>query len=371
MTQRSGAEIIVPIQVLRAVAALAVTIIHCQADLIRFGGWKAEPTPVLQTLGGAGVELFFVISGFIMVYASERLFGRADGPWIFFTHRVIRIVPLYWFVTTIYLALILLVPAFEKGYPAAFIAASYLFIPMARPDGVMEPLVGQGWTLNYEMLFYVIFAMTVFASRRAAVAIASLVLVGAIVVGQIYAPLPPLLHTWTQPILFHFVIGMAIGLAYCEGARLPAFPSWVLMIAGAVLALRLPGLPDFGWGIPFALLVAGATFGRFSPRGPVWHWLSVIGSASYALYLFHAITSRAVVFTLLWLGLDVSRAPLLYHAMAVVAATVAAVAIYYVFERPVTRALRRLAPAPASRSSELPVPPEPGAEVVPLRKIAS
>jgi exopolysaccharide production protein ExoZ len=242
---------------------------------------------------------------------------------------------------------------------------------MARPDGIVEPLVGQGWTLNFEMLFYVIFAMTVFASRRAAVAIATLVLVGAIFIGQSFVPSSPLLQTWTSPILLHFVLGMLIGLAYCEGVRLPALPSWALMIAGAILALRLPGLPVFGWGIPFALLVAGATFGRFSPRGPIWHWLSVIGSASYALYLFHAITSRAVVFTLLWLGLDISRAPILYHAMAVVAATVAAVAIYYVFERPVTRALRRLAPAPASRSSKLPTPPEPGAEVAPLRKIAS
>jgi exopolysaccharide production protein ExoZ len=84
--------VIVPIQVLRAAAATAVVIGHFQA--------VTSPTPEYfvpyAKLASAGVDLFFIISGFVMVYSSEPMFGRADGPLNFFSRRAIRIIPLYW-----------------------------------------------------------------------------------------------------------------------------------------------------------------------------------------------------------------------------------------------------------------------------------
>ena len=140
---------------------------------------RGTPCPDL-TLGNAGVDLFFVISGFVMVYASERMFGRAGGQLQFITRRLIRIVPLYWLVTPLYLVMALAIPAFEKSYSVASVVASYLFIPWPRLDGIMQPLVGQGWTLNYEMFFYAIFAAAILAPRRIAVALASGVLIVAV-----------------------------------------------------------------------------------------------------------------------------------------------------------------------------------------------
>src|SRR5215467_252489 len=155
MSKKSGKRI-GGIQVLRALAAVLVTICHAQAEIAKIGGLaSAWPPAALANLAGFGVDLFFVISGFIMVYSTDQLFGTAHGPMEFLKRRLLRIVPLYWIVTSLYLALTLLIPEFAKGYPAGFLIASYLFIPAARPDGVIEPLVGQGWTLNYEMLFYV------------------------------------------------------------------------------------------------------------------------------------------------------------------------------------------------------------------------
>ena len=99
--------------------------------------------------------MFFVISGFVMVHASEPLFGRADGPRLFWLRRLIRIAPLYWAVTSLYLVLTLLLPDMATShYSPGLIAASYLFFPFPREDGTMQPVVGLGWTLNYEMFFY-------------------------------------------------------------------------------------------------------------------------------------------------------------------------------------------------------------------------
>ena len=86
------------IQVLRAVAALGVLTLHVANEKgMLFGG---GPGPFQNfLLGAAGVDLFFVISGFVMVYSSESLFGRAEAPKIFFLRRLARIAPLYWAVT--------------------------------------------------------------------------------------------------------------------------------------------------------------------------------------------------------------------------------------------------------------------------------
>src|SRR5580700_9067411 len=99
------------IQLLRAFAALCVVAFHAQNDAsvvaARLGKafTRSEAFPWL-----AGVDIFFVISGFIMVYASARLFGSAQGPRIFLAHRIARIVPLYWATTMLYLAVVLLAP---------------------------------------------------------------------------------------------------------------------------------------------------------------------------------------------------------------------------------------------------------------------
>ena len=342
-------ETIIAIQALRALAATAVVVGHFQFDLGRIMNAR-EALPDL-TVGYAGVDLFFVISGFVMVYASEPMFGRASGPASFLARRVIRIVPLYWLVTTLYLALALALPAFEKSYSAASVVASYLFIPLPRPDGTMQPLVGQGWTLNYEMFFYVIFAAAVAAPRRMAVALVSAVLIAGVLAGRIFQPASPTVAFWLDPIILEFVFGMAIGLAYREGVRVPKPLALLAMAAGFALMLVAHRYADarvLFWGLPAAIIVAGAAFGDFAMRSPAWRPVAVVGDASYALYLFHSIPVRAVLLLCAWAGLDAASRPALYLAAAVIGAIALAVALYYLFERPVTRLLRRQLP-PAGR----------------------
>ena len=115
----SSKETVAGIQVLRAVAVLVVTICHAQVRGPRVSAICRGrcPPPRWQGLATFGVQLFFVISGFVMVYATEPLFGTRRGPFVFLERRIVRIVPLYWVVTTFYLALTLVFAKFDKGYP--------------------------------------------------------------------------------------------------------------------------------------------------------------------------------------------------------------------------------------------------------------
>ena len=350
-------ETIVGIQVLRAVAALVVTICHAQFDISRIGDLPAAmPAATLAGLATFGVQLFFVISGFVMVYATEPLFGSSRGPFVFLERRLIRIVPLYWIVTTIYLALALLVAKFGKDYPASFLIASYLFIPAARPDGVIEPLVGQGWSLNYEMLFYVVFALTIFCPRRVSVVIVTGILIVAVAAGQLFqSQLPFIVAVWASPILLYFVSGVWIGLAYREGWSLTSLQGVTLIGIGCVLLAieyywaPLSSVADLArWLVP-PLFVAGAALPRTRLEGPLWSAAMVMGAASYALYLFHAVPIRTLFFFARWSGLDIGHAPLAWVFISVVIAIALAITIYYLVERPLLKVLRRRGSAKSLR----------------------
>jgi peptidoglycan/LPS O-acetylase OafA/YrhL len=338
------AQTILSIQVLRALAAIGVAVSHFQFDLQRTFGLGASLPPL--GYGNAGVDLFFVISGFVMVYASEPLFGRRDGPRAFFLRRLIRIVPIYWLVTTLYVALAFTLPGHRNTYSAASIVASYLFVPWPRLDGVMQPVVGQGWTLNYEMLFYAMFALAVLARRRIAVALVAALLAAATLLGALVA-LPEPFAFWCDPMLLEFAFGMGLGLAYREGLRVPNAVGWILIAAG-VIGIALAPWPPWGysglrfltWGGPALLIVAGATLGGLAVP-PRWRPLVLLGEASYALYLLHSIPVRAVLQGAAWAKLDVAAAPWLYLALATAGAIALALIVHLAFEQPVTRALRR------------------------------
>ena len=328
------------IQVLRAVAIISVAISH-------FGLSYSDPQlyPSL-TKGAAGVDLFFVVSGFIMVYSSETLHGAPRAALEFMTRRIIRVVPLYWLITTLYLVLAVAVPGADKDHSPWFTIASYLFIPSRRTDASLQPLVGQGWTLNYEMLFYAIFATTVAAERFLATIGAGLMVIALVLLGIFMQPSHVVLEFWTSPIILEFVFGMLIGLAYLEGVRLPEWAGWFVMSAGVLAFLwsdiSVPGQYVFGrtwaWGLPAAAIVAGAALGRYQATGPAWHYLTLVGEASFAMYLTHplviklmmSLSHRALPNLRFWPGL----------ALALVLCAVTGMAIFYGIEKPLTRALR-------------------------------
>ena len=113
-----------------------------------------------MSFGAAGVDIFFVVSGFIMVVTTMK---RDMAPGEFLLHRIARIVPVYWVVTILLFAIVMygFKPVGIMRMQPDWLAKSLLFIPFDR-DGRVEPIISVGWTLNYEMFFYLLFALGLF-----------------------------------------------------------------------------------------------------------------------------------------------------------------------------------------------------------------
>ena len=336
------------IQVLRALAALSVAMLHAQFDAGAIAERLGREFRAIEAFPWlAGVDVFFVISGFIMVYASRGLFGAAHGRRTFLAHRVARVVPLYWAVTTLYLAVALALPTLLNRHYFApeFIVASYLFIPMERPDGMIQPLYGLGWTLNYEMYFYALFAVALGWRRTIALPLlvaGFLVLVAA---GRLVS-VPEPLAFWTDPIILEFAFGIVLGMLHENGVRVGRAAALALAAASVALFVldfgRLDGplvLPRvLAYGVPAALLVAAAALrpSREGGEGVFTRVAVAVGDASYALYLLHPFVIRAGREAMLASGLAATVGPWGFVAFALVLASVAAVLVHRVFERPLT-----------------------------------
>jgi peptidoglycan/LPS O-acetylase OafA/YrhL len=341
------------IQWLRGLAALSVAMLHAQHDAVALAarGGKAF-APLDGFAWAAGVDVFFVVSGFVMVHASRGLFGAAGARADFLSRRLARIVPLYWTVTTLYLGLALWASGLLNSAVLQpwLVIASYLFVPLERPDGTVQPLYSLGWTLNYEMFFYALFALTVVWPRRRAVW-ALLGLMGGLVVLGRLVTLPAPLAFWTDPIILEFAFGLALGALKAEGVRLNRPIRVALVIAGvALLALNpIPAAEAGGWarplawGLPAALLVAAAALGgdhagsthRTARLG------GVVGDASYALYLVHPFVIRACGAIASQTGWGAVVGPWGFVAVSLVLAVVASLVVYRWFERPATDLARR------------------------------
>ncbi len=131
---------------------------HLIERLINRGLFPEEIRATAWSLGGMGVATFFVISGFIMVYTTRDKFGRSGAGLEFIKKRIIRIVPLYYITTILVVILTALVNKTSILPSPAELVSSIAFVPYKNPTGEVVPLYALGWTLEYEMFFYVIFA---------------------------------------------------------------------------------------------------------------------------------------------------------------------------------------------------------------------
>ncbi|HXP05205.1 MAG TPA: acyltransferase, partial [Stellaceae bacterium] len=260
-THRAATGKLFALQLLRAVAATGVVISHVRYDFLHHFG-RADALPGFVNVGAAGVDLFFVISGFVMVYSSESLFGRDRAATIFLARRVARIVPLYWLMTVAMIAYVAVRGFAASDASPAHAALSFLFIPYPRPSGEMSPVYGVGWTLNYEMFFYAVFALCLAARREITVARVAIALAVLALAGWLLPGLPGALAYWADPIVLEFVLGMLLALAYRSGVRLPLWAAAPLLIAAVALILVYTDagtalLPRWlGFGLPAALAVA-------------------------------------------------------------------------------------------------------------------
>jgi exopolysaccharide production protein ExoZ len=276
------------IQALRAIAACLVVFTHSTFYAFE----RLDRHFFVWQRGTRGVDVFFVISGFVMIYASQKLFGLPGGWKTFAEHRILRIVPLYWLVTTLKVLIVLFTAGFALHTILSPVTAicSYLFLPARDLDGRLEPLVGVGWTLNFEMLFYFLFAWALFLRVNVFKFVGVILAVFSIGAAFRQPGWPPATF-YLNSIVLEFFLGMLIAKACIAGKYFPRNLAYALVACGFALLLLLP---ENNWmlpkvlinGVPAALIVwSTASLGKaedFIPRIILY-----LGDASYSIYLIH------------------------------------------------------------------------------------
>ena len=322
------------IQGLRALAAAAVAFLHIADESGALTGTPGQsPYRWIDAVPlEAGVDLFFVISGFVMVWASWDAFGRVWSVAPFVWRRLLRIVPLYWLLSAATVAVAVVLPGtvsdgLRDG--SGYIAASFAFVPWRRMDGFVQPVLRLGWTLEYEMLFYALMACALPLPRRLALPVLVAALAVLVLAGRAahFASVP--LAFWTDPIMAEFALGIVVAVVARRGWR----AGWigpVLLVASLGLAVQAPdGARALVRGVPAALLVFCALSWNTLPR-----WLVLLGDASYALYLVHPFPMRAV--RVVMARMHLVSVPL-YLAVTLVACLVIAVGLHLLVEQPILR----------------------------------
>ncbi|MGI4731739.1 MAG: acyltransferase family protein [Janthinobacterium lividum] len=276
------------VQALRALAALMVVVVHCRTVLAPdLGAWTE--------CGRWGVDLFFVISGFIMIHTQTR---RPLGASAFLLNRLVRVVPLYWSMTAVVFVVALSAPHLfgaTRALTDEFVQ-SLLFIPFAKANGAIRPMLFVGWSLEYEMLFYLLFAAAIAMGARRIEHVAGLVsvaLASLCLAGLMGHPKSAPGIFFSSPMLLEFVWGMAVGLAVKRGWHVPAMLGLPLFLGCAAVMLTQHWLLSDMMRSPAAGLVTGLmlwTAISMELQGGVVvraARVQLMGTASYSLYLIH------------------------------------------------------------------------------------
>ncbi len=335
------------IQALRAVAALVVVVFHA------LEAWqqRIDASAFRWPNGSAGVDIFFVISGFVMLISSRRLARRSDGWREFLRRRIIRIVPLYWLITTVKLLGNLAFP--EQSLHGAItpyhVIASYLFVPSYDGSGDIAPVLPVGWTLSYEMLFYVLFALALFLKANVLKVLVPILGVLALI-SPFRTESWPAVTDLANTLELEFVAGVCLAMLVLQGRRLGEAWAWLLLGAGFVAIAVLPeggrDLRVVTWGLPALAIVAAAVSLEERLLGHLPRWLLFLGDASYAIYLVHfLVTSGSAVLFAKFEVNDAAFQPVMV-VFCLAASAILGGAIHVLIERPLTDWLKRVGSAP-------------------------
>ncbi|MEA2722081.1 MAG: exopolysaccharide production protein ExoZ [Candidatus Eremiobacteraeota bacterium] len=343
------------VQALRAIAALLVVVVHAYAVESTYLPGRPWTTPY-HILGTYGVDLFFVISGVVMLVSTATWFGERSAPRRFLARRATRIYPPYWIVTALVLVAYLLVPSAAGEHRSARpdVLLSFLALPQRG-----EPLLVVGWTLTYELVFYAVFAFALTFARRYLAVVTAIWLLAVVLIGALGPHANPLVRVLGSWFNLEFVFGMAVGTLVLRGAfaapRALLALAIVLVVAVCVATaysgrefLEIAWWRPWAVGLPMALLVYASLGlerrGVLAPR-----WLRAQGDASYALYLWHVpvIGALGLALNRIHVNGTPARVAIVFGGYALAIAV--SFAAYRWIERPLLRLARRYFEGKATR----------------------
>ncbi len=323
------------IQYLRAFAAVMVVIYHAMR-------W----TKPSFEIGAAGVDVFFIISGFILWTISRE---RPIGPRAFLVHRWKRVAPLYWVLTLVAAAIAWPWPKliWDAHVTVGHLLLSLAFIQHLNPVGEPFPVITAGWSLNYEAVFYLIFAGALLAPERLRLRVLTLGLLAVPLFGIIVRPA---YFLGANMMFLQFIAGIWLAEARLAGKLPKGGEGWIM---AALALMAFAALIPFDlydklwrpilWGAPALLLVAGVVSLEGRKPFPDIGWLKLLGDASYSIYLTHVVVIQLMSHVL-------RDSHLTFAAVTIPLSIAAGLAVYFAIERPLMAALR------SRKSAALPSP---------------
>jgi len=291
------------LQVFRGLAALGVLVYH--ACLFTERQTKQALLGGHYHLGELGVDFFFVLSGFIIMFVHGAELGHPECARRYLCRRFFRVYPLLFILTSVKLGMEFI--AWKKGSTEpdlSRIISSYFLLP--DPGGQM-PVITAAWTLMHEALFYSLFLLALLMGRRGATILLGLWLTAIIVINSLGTDLDGLPRLICDAHNVEFAFGIAACVLFQRRYRLPIRLIWIgllaalLLVLGAFLYDPAGGMEQpltvrlvLGAGFAMVILLAGIWEQRL-PSSPWPKWSCWLGDASYSIYLGHSMVVLAII----------------------------------------------------------------------------
>ncbi len=342
------------VQVLRGVASLLVVLFHMTRNVNEI--YNEKFLFDFFEFGASGVDIFFVLSGFIIMFVNADKIGNYKNFWIFIKKRFVRIYPIYWIVITIFLLLQLLLPQFYRThFDLNFlnIINTYLLLPNH------EMLNGVSWTLTNELFFYLLFAFTILIpGKKIHIVLFVSYFLLLLILPFFSADLSninPYQNLVFFPMNIEFLLGVLIALIVKKVKPIIIKPALVtgilLFFVGIWLANNKIQVFENGFsetcnrvlyfGISSFLIVLAIVKMELLRNINVDKILLYLGDASYSIYLIHLPIVAAFYKILKILGI---QNPILFYGLSVILfmfICATGIFIYEKLEKPIIKFLNK------------------------------
>lgn len=277
------------LQTLRAIAACLVIVCHSIGNYVTWKHLAYPSEAIIWGIGKLGVGMFFVISGFIMMFMHHNDFQIKGAMTGFYLKRLVRVVPMYWLFTIIVALKIYLQ---GRDINISDLLKSLLFIPYQNSSGLWRPIHDLGWTLNLEMYFYVIFGLALLFNKKIGQLVLFITILFPLIINQYY----PIANFYSEPVVVYFLIGVFI--FYLKNLKIlklnvkgTTFFLFSVILIASIYSLNVA--TDFFTVVLVILLplLAVICTSSIQPHKTITN----IGNASYSLYLVHPLVIGALL----------------------------------------------------------------------------
>ncbi|HHC1049426.1 acyltransferase family protein [Klebsiella pneumoniae] len=325
---------LIEITYMRSIACLLVVLCHASIPITKHYpyGIFTPNSKIWSTLAFTGVGVFFIISGFLMSYIHGNDFNK-NKSLEFLKKRLFRIAPMYYIATTATIIGFIYNPNWFPTVSVSMsgVMLSLLFIPSYYSEELhrLSAILGVGWTLCFEAFFYVIFAMALKLNKKLGLAFISTIILGVVATGIIATPEEDTyLSFFSSPIIVLFITGVFFGVYY---ERIPRIRNTIAIIFTCLISMALYFTENIWIGIIlvnlFFVFMLSLKLKRLN------RMISIIGIASYSIYLFHRLFIGAIdVIIGKFLTINNIYSSVAYYMFLIITSICIGIVIYRVIE---------------------------------------